>query len=311
MIKLHKTNIGDKSIHEIPDIKAGCWIDMIAPEPAEIDQVTKATRIDRDLIVKMLDENETPRIEKSGNATLIVVDTPYINSEHEYITYPLGIIVTKNNYIITISPRRSTILKDFRQQNIQDFSTAKRTRFLIQILNRTAAEYLKVLNTVYQDIERREDTLEKSTNNEDLIGLLNIEKTLVYFITSLKENSTVLEKLGKGNILQLYEGDSDLLEDATIENNQAIDMALIYRDILSTITETYSNIISNNLNNIMKFLAGMTIVISVPTIISSFLGMNVPFGAIGISPLSAAAIFVLSLILSIAVAILLRKKNLL
>ena len=87
MIKLHKTNVNDKSIHEIPDIKAGCWIDMIAPEPTEIDQVVKATRIDRDLIIKMLDENETPRVEKSGNATLIVVDTPYINSEHKYITY--------------------------------------------------------------------------------------------------------------------------------------------------------------------------------------------------------------------------------
>ena len=311
MIKLFKSSTGSKELNEIQEIKAGCWIDLIAPSNEEIDQTVEATKIDRDLIVKMLDENETPRVEKSGNATLIVVDTPYVNSEHEYIIYPLGIIVTKNNFIITISPRRSTILKDFRQQLIPNFSTAKKTRFLIQILNHTAGEYLKVLDNIYQDIEHREDTLEKSTNNEDLIGLLNIEKTLVYFITSLKENSTVLEKLNKGNILPLYEGDSDLLEDATIENNQAIDMALIYRDILSTITETYSNIISNNLNNIMKFLAGMTIVLSVPTIISSFIGMNVPFGEVGSNPFSATAIFILSLMLSVAVAILLKKKNLL
>ena len=311
MIKLFKSSTGSKELNEILEIKAGCWIDLIAPTTEEIDQTVEATKIDRDLIVKMLDENETPRVEKSGNATLIVVDTPYVNSEREYITYPLGIIVTKNNFIITISPRRSTILKDFRQQLIANFSTAKKTRFLIQILNHTAGEYLKVLGNIYQDIERREDTLEKSTNNEDLIGLLNIEKTLVYFITSLKENSTVLEKLNKGNILPLYEGDSDMLEDATIENNQAIDMALIYRDILSTITETYSNIISNNLNNIMKFLAGMTIVLSVPTIISSFIGMNVPFGEVGTNPFSATGIFILSLLLSIIVAVLLKKKNLL
>lgn len=311
MLKFYKSSQGSKELHEIPDIKAGSWIDMIAPSKEEVKQVAKETKIDIDLITKMLDANETPRIEKSGGATLVVVDTPYINSAHEYITYPLGIIVTRNNFLITISPRRSTLLNTFRNQQVPNFSTAKKTRFLIQILSITAAEYLRILGIIFNDIERREDTLKESTRNEDLIALLNIEKTLVYFITSLRENGLVLEKLTKANILPLYEGDADMLEDATIENNQAIEMAVLYRDILSSITETYSNIISNNLNQIMKFLAGVTIVLSVPTIISSFLGMNVPFGALGNNPWSAAGLFGLSLVLSIAVALLLKKKNLL
>jgi len=311
MIKYYKSTPGDKVLHEIPELKSGCWADLIAPTREEVKQIAEEAKIDPDLILKMLDENETPRIEKSRGSTLIVVDTPYINSQHEYITYPLGIIIAKNNYLVTISPRRSTLLNDFRTDSVTNFSTAKKTRFLIQILNNTAAEYLKALGKLYLDIEHKEDTLQKSQKNEDLIDLLDIEKTLVYFITSLKENSIVLEKLSKANILPLYEGDSDMLEDATIENSQAIDMAVIYRDILSSITNTYSNIISNNLNNTMKFLASITIILSIPTIISSFMGMNVPFGDLGTNPMSAIVLLIASVLLSIGVAILLKKRNLL
>ena len=151
--------------------------------------------------------------------------------------------------------------------------------------------------------------LKKSTENKDLIELLETEKTLVYFMTSLKANDAVLEKLAKGIILPLYEGDLDLIEDTIIENKQAIEMAGIYRDILSSITDTYATIISNNLNIAMKFLAAATIVLSIPTMISSFLGMNVSLGPI--SDISSAFLIVvlLAVIVSLIVAILLKKKN--
>ena len=311
MIKLYKTNLADKKLHQIDEITPGCWIDLVSPTEEEIDQVVTATEIDRDLIIKMRDENELPRVETSENATLVVVDTPFVTDEHEYVTYPLGIIVADTNYVITISPRRTTILNSFRRNLIGDFRTAKKTRFLIQILALTSADYLKVLGEVYRDINQKEETLEKSTKNEDLIDLLATEKTLVYFTTSLKENDLVLERLSKGGVLPLYEGDLDLIEDAIIENKQAIDMAKIYRDILSSITNTYATVISNNLNYAMKFLAGITIVLSIPTIISSFLGMNVPFGIIGDSPFSAWILFFSSIILSLGVVVLLKKKGLL
>ena len=287
------------------------WIDLTNPTREEINRVVEKTEINSDLIYKMLDADELPRIEIDNNATLIVIDTPLITEEKEYITHPLGIIITKSNYVITVSTKKIDILDDFKKNIVNDFRTAKKTRFVIQILIKTISKYLRILQRINKDIDEKEAVLKKSTKNEDLIDLLGIEKTLVYFITSLRENKVVLDRLKRGNVIPLYEGDADLLDDAVVEMNQAIDMTTIYRDILGSITDTYATIVSNNLNDGMKFLAGMTIVLSIPTIISSFLGMNVKFGYIGISNYSAINIFIGSIILSIIVAIWLKKKDML
>ena len=311
MLKIYKTTNFENKIKKIKRMSADSWIDLTNPTREEINRVSEKANINSDLITKMLDADELPRIEFDTNATLIVIDTPLISEEREYITHPLGIIITKSNYIITVSTRKIDILDDFKKNIVSDFKTAKKTRFVIQIFIKTINKYLRILKEINKDIDEKEDVLKKSTENEDLIDLLAIEKTLVYFITSLKENSVVLNKLKNGNVITLYEGDADLLDDAIIEMNQAIDMATIYRDILSSITDTYATIVSNNLNNVMKFLAGMTIVLSIPTIISSFLGMNVKFGFIGINEYSAIIIFIGSIILSIIVAIWLKKKDML
>ena len=311
MIKIYKTTNIENKIKKIKRMSTDSWIDLENPTRDEINRVSERTEIDKDLINKMLDADELPRIEVDKNATLIVLDIPVISEEREYITHPLGIIITKSNYIITVSTKKIDILNDFKRNIVNDFKTAKKTRFVIQIFIKTINKYLRILKEINKDIDEKEDVLKKSTENKDLIDLLKIEKTLVYFITSLKENAVVLNKLKNGNIISLYEGDADLLDDAVVEMNQAIDMATIYRDILSSITDTYATIVSNNLNNVMKFLAGMTIVLSIPTIISSFLGMNVQFGAIGINEYSAIIIFIGSIILSIIVAIWLKKKDML
>ena len=311
MIKIYKTTNVENKIKKIKRMSTDSWIDLVNPTRDEINRVSERTLIDKDLITKMLDADELPRIEVDHTGTLIVIDIPLISEDREYITHPLGIIITKSNYIITISTKNMDILNDFKRNIIHDFKRAKKTRFVIQIFIKTISKYLKILKEINKDIDEKEDVLKKSTENKDLIDLLKIEKTLVYFITSLKENAVVLNKLKNGNVITLYEGDADLLDDAIVEMNQAIDMATIYRDILSSITDTYGTIVSNNLNNIMKFLAGMTIVLSIPTIISSFLGMNVKFGNIGISDYSAIIIFFASIVLSIAVAIWLKKKDML
>ena len=297
MIKIYKTTMYEKKIKKIKRMSQDSWIDL--------------TNHNSDLITKMLDVDELPRIEVDDNATLIVIDTPLITEEKEYITHPLGIIITKSNYIITVSTKKIDVLDDFKKNIVHDFRTAKKTRFVIQILIKTINKYIRILKSINKGIDKKEEVLKKSTKNEDLIDLLGIGKTLVYFITSLRENKAVLDRLKRGNVIDLYEGDADLLDDAVVEMNQAIDMATIYRDILSSITDTYATIVSNNLNDVMKFLAGMTIVLSIPTIISSFLGMNVKFGFIGISEYSAVAIFIGSIILSILVAIWLKKKDML
>lgn len=313
MLKIYKTSSVEKKTKKVKKMTTDCWIDLIVPTQDEIDKVANRTGIDKEVITKLLDKEELPRVEQEENATVIVIDIPYLEAdgEHKYKTYPLGIIITNNNYIVTVSVKKTTLLNDFKRGKVKDFRTAKKTRFLIQILLKSASNYLKALQEINVDIEKKEKVLKKSTENKDLIELLEIEKTLVYFMTSLKANDTVLEKLSKGIVLPLYEGDIDLLEDAIIENKQAIEMSSIYRDILSSVTDTYATIISNNLNIAMKFLAGATIVLSIPTMISSFLGMNVPLGKIANENTAFILVLMLSVAVSLLVAYLLKKKNML
>ncbi len=314
MLKIWKNDSKNTNLEEKENFVVNSWIELTEPTIKEIDTVVEKTGVDRDLIVKMLDDEELPRVEVSDNATLVAIDTPYLkakNNKHEYKTYPLGIIIAKSNYIITVSPKKNRVLSGFKKNKIKDFRTAKKTRFLIQIFLETAFFYLKDLSEVNDDIRRKEKVLKKSTENKDLIDLLDIEKTLVYFITSLKANEKVLEKISKRTIITLYDSDLDLLEDAMIENQQAIEMSGIYKDILSSVESTYETIVSNNLNIIMKFLAGITIVMSIPTIISSFLGMNVPLGSLGTGEYSFMLIVIYSCLVSLLVAWLLKIKNML
>ena len=314
MLKIYKTSSVEKKLKKVKKMTADCWLDLIMPTQDEIDKVVTKTGVDKDLIMKMLDDEELPRVEQSGNGTLVVIDTPYLKEgekDHKYKTYPLGIIITNNNYFITISPKRTKVLNDFKRNLIKDFRTAKKTRFLIQILLKTSSYYLKALKDVNKDIALKEEVLKKSTENKDLIDLLEIEKTLVYFITSLQANSFVLDKIRSDEILSLDRDDKMLLEDAIIENKQCIETSIVYRDILDSTMDTYGTIISNNLNVIMKFLAGITIVFSIPTMISSFLGMNVPLGVVGESEFSFLIICIISCILSFIIACWLKNKNML
>ncbi len=313
MINIYTTDV-NKKLKELKILQKECWIDLINPSIEEIKEISSKTNTDLDLLTKLLDDEELPRIEFGDNATLIVVDTPYVsdtNYKHKYNTDPLGIIINNDGYFITISPKEQMLFDDFKNNKVREFDVKKRTKFVIQILLKTASAYQKELKAINEYINEKEKMLHKSTNSKKLIELLNVEKTLVYFSTSLKANDVVLEKLAKGNVLTMYEEDTDLLEDAMIENKQAIEMANIYREILTSMTDTYATIISNNLNVIMKFLAGITIVFSIPTMVASFIGMNVPLGEIGTSPFSFILIIAFSFVLSIIIAIILKKKNML
>ncbi len=314
MIKIYETDNKTLELKEINDFKKNSWIDMENPTYDEISVVSEKTEIDKELLTKLLDEEELPRIEVDGNSTLIVIDTPYItdsNYKHKYNTKPLGIIINNNGYFVTISLKRQAVLDDFKEGKVKDFNVSKKSKFIYQILLKTSSAYQKELFSINEYINQKEKTLYKSTSNKELVALLNIEKTLVYFLTSLKANDIVLEKLSKGNIINLYKCDNSLIEDCIIENKQSIEMTSIYREILTSMTDTYATIISNNLNDIMKFLAGITIVFSIPTMVASFIGMNVPLGSIGTSNISFLLIIIFSFILSIIIAIILKKKNML
>ncbi|MCI9435437.1 MAG: magnesium transporter CorA family protein [Bacilli bacterium] len=312
MLKIYKTNTNGE-IEKLKKIEPNSWINLSNPNFDEIKEVIEKTKISESLLLKVLDYEELPRIETENKATLIVVDVPYVEdkkSKNKYSTVPVGII-TKGNYFLTVCLKETEIFNDFKHNKIKGVDTAKKTRFIIQLLLKIANFYIKYLNLINREIENKEKSLIKSTSNKELLNLMHIQKSLVYFVTSLKANDIILEKLSKGNIINMYEEDLDLLDDAMIESKQGIETANIYREILASMSDTYASIINNNLNGIMKFLAGITIVLSIPTMISSFMGMNVPMGNLSDNPFAFIIILIISILISIIIALILKKKDML
>lgn len=270
---VYKTN-------EIKEIVDDCWINLYSPTESEISRVENVLSIPQEFLRYPLDEEERPRIDYDDDTdtVLVIVDIPYSRRENDIVKYettPLGIILTDKN-IVTVSLRQTSILDHFIEGRIKDLYIPYRTRFTIQILFAVAREYLRLLRFIDKTLEVAELELAKAVSNQDLYKLLELSKSLVYFASSLKSNETVLEKLMRGRIIKLYEEDEDLLEDVVIEYRQAHEMADIYANIVSSTTESYASIISNNMNDIMKVLAAATIVLTIPDLIGSFFGQNCP-----------------------------------
>ena len=312
MLRVFKTS-DDGTLEKLKNIETNTWIDLVEPTEKEIKEVVEKTDIPANLLIKLLDSDEVARIEKEDDATLIIIDVPYVidkKIKNKYSTLPLGIISYKN-YLVTIAVKETEVVQDVMENRVKSVFTMKKSRFLIQILHRVATLYLKYLKEINLEIEAKEKNLINATSNKYLLQLMNIQKSLVYFVTSLKSNDIILEKLEKGNLIEFYEEDMDVLEDAIIENRQGIETSLIYREIVASLQETYSGVISNNLNEIMKFLAGITIVFSIPTMIASFMGMNVPLGVLANNDYSFMFIMSISIFSAFVIALILKKKDML
>lgn len=254
----------------------GSWINMINPTEEEIAYIAKAINLEGDCFIKdALDDEERPRIEIEDKQILVIINVPIIqNSRVIYETIPLGIILTEDHFV-TVCLQEAEVLKEFVSGKVRGLETYKKTRFLFQILYKSASLYLFFLRDIDKKTNEIESALHKSMKNKELIGLLNLQKSLVYFTTSLKSNERVMEKLLRTKVLKLYEEDEDLLEDVIIENKQAVEMAETYSNISSSMMDAFASIISNNLNMVMKFLASITIILALPTMLASFFGMNV------------------------------------
>ena len=315
MIKVYNSNLETNELSLSNEIKKGCWISMINPSSEEIKKVCKATKIKEDFIKDSLDYEEKARIdeEDEDGTILFIVDVPIIEKEKEaenYTTMPLGMIVVRDEYFITVSLKKNLIIDSFEKKRVKGFSTYKKSRFLLQIMYTNASKYLTYLKQINKETEIAESTLQNSMKNQELLKLLSLEKSLVYFTTSLKSNELVMEKTLRGKILKLYEEDEDILEDAIVENKQAIEMSKIYSDILNGTMDAYASIISNNLNGVMKFLTSITIVLAIPTMVSSFWGMNVglPFEH---SPYGFVMMVLISVTLTLLVTWWLKRKDML
>jgi magnesium transporter len=310
MLQIYKST--DAGIVTLDQVEDGAWINLVNPDGQEIIYVSNSLNIPVDHIKAALDEEERSRIEVDEGCTVVLIDIPVPNTELKeggtYYTIPLGIIITDKN-IVTVSLKENNVIRDFIERQNKSFYTFKKTRFLLQILYKNSKLYLQYLRNIDKTSNKIECKLHKSLKNKELIQLLELEKSLVYFSTSLKSNEIVLEKILRSTPVKMYPEDTDLLEDVIVENKQAIEMANIYSNILSGTMDAYASVISNNLNIVMKFLTSVTIILSIPTMVASFFGMNVdvPFEN---NPHAFAIIFSITMFFSAVLALTMFRKQL-
>ena len=313
MMKYFMTD--NQVIHEEEKLQDGVWVRMISPTQEECEEIADVLNVDIDDIKAALDEEESSRIELQDGYTLILVDVPTTEIRHDkqsYTTIPLGIILTQD-VIVTVCTDDTPVLQNFVNNRVKEFSTKKKMRFVYQILFRTATNYQMNLRVIDKKRTEIEERIGKNTEDIDLIDLHELESTLVYFATSLRANGVVLDRLTRYKRLEQYPEDEELLGDVIVENRQAIEMTSIYRDIINGTRELMSSVIDNRLNNVMKYLTSITIVMAIPTVISGIYGMNVnekwmPFAN---TPHGFLIICVLTLLICIVTMLVLRKKKML
>jgi magnesium transporter len=294
----------------LTDIIPGCWISAIEPTTDEIEQIHHLG-IPRDFLTYPLDLDERPRTEREDDGSmLIILRVPYYEGpkvDVPYTTVPLGIIITEK-YIVTVCRRPNEAIQELTSGRIRGLSTVKRNRFILRMLLLTASRYLENLRQINRTVEALEDQCQGSIRNREMLELLKYQKSLVYFTTALKGNQLMMERLQRSQLFHMYPDDEDLLEDVITENQQALEMVNISSSILTSMMDAFASLISNNLNEVMKFLASITIILSIPTIVTSFFGMNIPlpWENNGLAPVYIFGVF---LLLSIGVVLLFRRRD--
>ena len=306
MIEIFKSFKGELKLIKKP--ARGCWINFISPTKKELSKISHIIEMPHDVISSLKDMDEMPDMERDENFLFIITRTPQKNSSNaklEYSTIPLGIIIL-NNYLITICFKENDVINELKTKKIY---TAKKIQTTLVVLLISARIYLRYLNDINKKLHIIQEGLKKTTKNKDIFGLLNLQKSLVYFSTSLKSNQFLIDRLTKTKVFTQFEHDKDLLEDTTEENKQAIEMTNIYTNIITSMTDTFSSVISNNLNTVMKLLTSITLILMLPTLVASIYGMNIalPFQE---SPYAFLITMGVSLALSIMGVIILWKKRL-
>ncbi len=279
MIKYYKKENG--VLKELTQPEDGCWINLYGPfVPGETQHFSDKLKIDIDFITDSLDIDERSRYETDEDTDLIVLKTPVENnnisdSEALFITIPIGIIRTPEN-IITVSAYKNNVIDYFTQTPPRNFNPEQVDSFILSLFDKNISVFQHYLKQINYKRYSYEKSLYNSSRNEDLTHLLNIQKSLIYFVTNLRANELLLMKTKRSNFLKITDEENhDWLEDIIIENSQALEMSQLYSDILNGTMDTFASIISNNLNQVMKRLTSVTIILMLPTLIASFYGMNV------------------------------------
>lgn len=305
----------NKRTQPIDEFTHDCWIKLTNPTQEEADAIAEKLGVDVDDLMAAIDLEEKTRIELPEHYTLIVVDIPSEeerNGLNTYVTIPLGIIITKDA-IATICSEETYVLRNFERNRILDFSTRKKLRFVYQILLESALLYQKELYAIDRKRQEIEERVREDVEEEDLFSLHALESTLVYFATSIRENGNVLDRMTRYSRLERYPEDQELLDDAIVENQQAIEMTEIYRGIINGTRELMSTIFDNRLNNVMKILTSVTLILAIPTVISGLYGMNVveQYVPLAMQPHGFAMICIMIVLICLILFWILRRKNML
>ncbi len=275
---IHYFKTIDGKLTPLQMAEPGCWISVYEPSSADIRTLTDVFGLDHGFVRSCLDEEESSRVEREDGQTLIIVDTAVAEPQPQsdtmqYYTLPLGIINT-SDYVFTISLRRNPVMIPVAEGTVSGLHTQLKTRFILQILMRISAGFVSYLKQIDKTSNHMERQLSGAMKNHEIVQLMALEKSLVYFTTSLKSNLITIEKIQRGRVVKLYEEDQDLMDDVAIEFRQAAEMANIYTKILSAMMDAFSYVIANNQNSVMWRLTFITVIIEIPNIIYGFYGMN-------------------------------------
>ena len=308
MMAIYKWENG--GLKEASEFASSCWINLVDPTTTELEAVLTHSNVPRDFLTDPLDVGERPRFDYEDDASLIIVHVPRPDDEDSvspYRTVPLGIILFGQS-VITVCSAATPVTTAFLDQIRRVCPPSDTYRFAFRLLWHAGVLFLRYINEIHSRTASLEDELHESISNEALMKLFQIEKTLVYFTTSLKADTIALARANTARQLTLSEDDRDYLEDAMVEYQQALETATIHANILNGTLDTFASIINNNLNNVMKYLTAATIMLAAPTLIASLYGMNIglPFQnhahafsiVMGFSGLLAIAIGALFVVLS-------------
>ena len=308
MIKLYK--VENNLSREVKTIASTDWVNVYEPTKEELDFLRLKLKLDKELIDYCLDENEISRVITKDNKKVVLIDVPVIDKKRDSLFYTVSLaIIIEENKVYTICSKEYLGLEDFYTNKIS--SGTSTAEFLLNLMDRITISYLNNLKTMNNQANKIERTLKKSTKNKEMFKLMNISKSLVYLRTSLIANARVFELISNDKELINTDEKEEHISNIIIENRQANETASIYSEILNGMMDAFASIVNNNLNLIMKFLAGATIVFSIPTMIASFMGMNLDLGQFATNPYAALYVIILSLVLAMIVAYILKKKNML
>ena len=268
---------GARGLSQCEHVEKDCWIDARNVSKEDLARLEKEFGIAGELLADIMDIDEQARIEKEDEYTALIVRLPVFDDSFEvsFFTVPVGIIIYPDK-IITICQRSSDVLDDLTGHRVRDLSITNKSSFVLHLMGRAALNYLRALKELNKKTAIIERELQKSVRNNELIQLLTIQKSLVFFTTSLKSNELLLEKLQKSPLIRFGEDEQDLLEDVLTDNKQAIEMANIYSSILTGTMDAFASVISNNLNIVMRRLTIISIALMIPSMVSGLYGMNVP-----------------------------------